>query len=328
MLFTLKKIVGGLLLPLPFLLTAMAIALLLLWFTRWQKSAKVLMTVSWLTLLLISLQPVADRLLMPLETRFPTYSPKAQGEPHIEYIVVLGGGYTYNSEWAPSSNLFPNSLPRVAEGVRLHRLIPGSKLVFTGAYAESNPVASATVAAMVAESLGVDKQNVIALDRAKDTIEESQAVAELVNGNPFLLVTSANHLPRAVKIFQNAGLNPIPVPANQMATYGPLNPWEKAFPSALYLSHSERLIVRNAGKLVAKNQRVAADAPPVTYRRAVPDLKTMAQSLSDPEQVFRRINPHGRHLFSLVHVDLFAVPEHPKLFQHFNLLKGLGCQLT
>ncbi|SQI39803.1 DUF218 domain [Leminorella richardii] len=240
MLFTLKKIVGGLLLPLPFLLTAMAIALLLLWFTRWQKSAKVLMTVSWLTLLLISLQPVADRLLMPLETRFPTYSPKAQGEPHIEYIVVLGGGYTYNSEWAPSSNLFPNSLPRVAEGVRLHRLIPGSKLVFTGAYAESNPVASATVAAMVAESLGVDKQNVIALDRAKDTIEESQAVAELVNGNPFLLVTSANHLPRAVKIFQNAGLNPIPVPANQMATYGPLNPWEKAFPSALYLSHSER----------------------------------------------------------------------------------------
>ncbi|GKX56125.1 membrane protein [Leminorella grimontii] len=247
MLFTLKKIIGNMLLPLPFLLSLMAIALLLLWFTRWQKSAKTLLTASWLTLLLISLQPVADRLLMPLEANYSTYSPEAQRETPVEYIVVLGGGYTYNAEWAPSSNLFPNSLPRVAEGIRLHRLIPGSKLVFTGANAETNPVAYATTAAMVAESLGVAKQDIIVLDRAKDTIEESQAVAELTNDRPFLLVTSANHLPRAMQIFQNAGLHPIPAPANQMATLGPLNPWEKAFPSALYLSHSERVWYETLG---------------------------------------------------------------------------------
>jgi len=53
MLFILKKYIGGLLLPLPFLLLMMGIALCLLWFSRWQKSAKALLSVSWLVLLLI-----------------------------------------------------------------------------------------------------------------------------------------------------------------------------------------------------------------------------------------------------------------------------------
>lgn len=245
MLFILKKIIGNLLLPLPFLLLLMAIALLLLWFSRWQKSAKTLLTVSWLGLLLLSLQPVADRLLMPIENQYATY----QKNDPIDYIVVLGGGYTYNPEWAPSSNLFPNSLPRVTEGVRLYRQHPGAKMIFTGAEAISNPLPNAKVAAMVAESLGVPQQDIIILPQAKDTIEEAQAVAQIAQQKTLLLVTSANHLPRAMRIFQKEGLNPIPAPANQLATLGPLNPWEKAFPSAFYLSHSERAWYETLGNL-------------------------------------------------------------------------------
>ncbi|MBK5073813.1 envelope biogenesis factor ElyC [Budviciaceae bacterium CWB-B4] len=245
MLFILKKIIGNLLLPLPFLLLLMAIALLLLWFSRWQKSAKTLLTVSWLGLLLLSLQPVADRLLMPIENQYATY----QKNDPIDYIVVLGGGYTYNPEWAPSSNLFPNSLPRVTEGVRLYRQHPGAKMIFTGAEAISNPLPNAKVAAMVAESLGVPEQDIIILPQAKDTIEEAQTVAQIAQQKTLLLVTSANHLPRAMRIFQKEGLNPIPAPANQLATLGPLNPWEKAFPSAFYLSHSERAWYETLGNL-------------------------------------------------------------------------------
>ncbi|MBK5144785.1 envelope biogenesis factor ElyC [Budviciaceae bacterium BWR-B9] len=245
MLFILKKIIGNLLLPLPFLLLLMAIALLLLWFSRWQKSAKTLLTVSWLGLLLLSLQPVADRLLMPIENQYATYQ---KNEP-IDYIVVLGGGYTYNPEWAPSSNLFPNSLPRVTEGVRLYRQHPGAKMIFCGAAAISNPLPNAKVAAMVAESLGVPEQDIIILPQAQDTIEEAQAVAQIAQQKTLLLVTSANHLPRAMRIFQKEGLNPIPAPANQLATLGPLNPWEKAFPSAFYLSHSERAWYETLGNL-------------------------------------------------------------------------------
>jgi uncharacterized SAM-binding protein YcdF (DUF218 family) len=44
----------------------------------------------------------------------------------VSYVVV-GGGYTWNPEWAPSSNLINNSLPRLTEGIRLWQANPGRK---------------------------------------------------------------------------------------------------------------------------------------------------------------------------------------------------------
>lgn len=245
MLFTLKKFIGGLLMPLPLLLLMMGVALLLVWLTRWQKSGKVMLSLSWLTLLLLSLQPVADRLLLPLESTYATY----QDEQPVNYIIVLGGGYTYNPAWAPSSNLLNNSLPRVTEGVRLYLAHPGARLVFTGASGENNTVSNAQAAARVALSLGVPQRDIITLDRPKDTEEEAQQVAQLVGQQPFLLVTSANHLPRAVKFFQAQGLKPIPAPANQLAITSGLNWWEKTLPSAYYFMHSERAWYETLGSL-------------------------------------------------------------------------------
>lgn len=187
MLFYLKKFIGGMLLPLPFMLLIIGIALALLWFTRWQKTAKALLTAGWLALLLLSLQPVADGLLKPVESRYATW----QGEPKAQYIVVLGGGYTWNPQWAPSSNLINNSLPRVTEGVRLWRANPGSTLIFTGANASTNPVSTAEAGARVAESLGVPREAIVTLDTPKDTEEEAAAVAKTIGDTPFLLVTSA-----------------------------------------------------------------------------------------------------------------------------------------
>lgn len=245
MLFILKKFIGGLLLPLPFLLLMMGVALCLLWFTRWQKSAKALLSVSWLVLLLISLQPVADKMLKPIEDTYPTW----RGSEKVDYIVVLGGGYTWNPEWAPSSNLISNSLPRLAEGVRLWQANPGAKMIFTGARAMTNPVSTAEAGARVAESLGVPRTQIITLDEPKDTEEEAAAVAKTIGQQPFLLVTSASHLPRAMIFFRNAGLHPIPAPANQLAIESPLNPWERIIPSPIWLMHSDRVGYETLGRI-------------------------------------------------------------------------------
>lgn len=244
MLFTLKKFLGGLLLPLPFFLLLIGFSILLLWFSRRQKTAKILLTFSWLGLLLVSLQPVADRLLAPLESHYPTY----QNTTPVDYIVVLGGSYTYNPHWAPSSNLINNSLPRVTEGVRIYRQNPGAKLIFTGGKAANNPVASARVAGMVAESLGVPAADIIMIENGRDTEDEAQLIADLIGQRKMALVTSANHLPRAIVWFENLGLKPIPAPANQLAVTTALNPWEKALPSANYLSHSERAWYETLGR--------------------------------------------------------------------------------
>lgn len=247
MLFILKKTLGGLLLPLPFILLIMAVALVLLWMTRWQKTGKVCFSLSWLLLLLLSLQPVADSLLRPIEAKYPTYEP--QLHPPVKFVVVLGGGYTFNPEWAPSSNLISNSLPRVTEAIRIYRANPGAKLILTGGRAMTNPLSSASVAGKVAESLGVPENDILLLDKPKDTQEESQQVKTLIGQQPFVLVTSANHLPRAMIFFQQQGLTPIPAPANQLAINSPLNPWERALPQAQYLSHSERAWYETLGRL-------------------------------------------------------------------------------
>lgn len=245
MFFTLKKIVGGLLLPLPLLLLLMALGLLLLWFSRWQKSGKIVVSAAWFMLFALSLQPVADGLLRPLEQRYPTYN----ATDPVAFIVVLGGGYTWNPAWAPSSNLIGNSLPRVTEGVRQWRRHPGAKMIFTGAAASTNPVSNAAVAARVAISLGVPPADIIQLDRPRDTDDEALAVKRIVGQRAFLLVTSANHMPRAITFFHHQGLMPIAAPANQMAIDSPLNGWEKALPAPIWLSHSERAVYEGLGTL-------------------------------------------------------------------------------
>ncbi len=245
MFFTLKKYLGGMMLPLPLLLLLIAIGLLLVWCSRFQKTGKTVITLRWLTLLLLSLQPVADGLLRPVEETYPTW----QGKQHVNYIVVLGGGYTWDPQWAPSSNLINNSLPRLNEGIRLWLDNPGSTLIFTGAAAKTNPVSTAEAGARVAESLGVPRSAIITLDTPKDTEEEAAAVKEAIGDVPFLLVTSASHLPRAMIFFEKQGLHPLPAPANQMAITAPLNPWERIIPSPIWLMHSDRVGYETLGRL-------------------------------------------------------------------------------
>lgn len=66
---------------------------------------------------------------------------------------------------------------------------------------ETNPVSTAEAGARVAESLGVPRSDIIVLDRPKDTEEEALAVKRAIGDAPFLLVTSASHLPRAMIFF-------------------------------------------------------------------------------------------------------------------------------
>ena len=245
MLFTLKKVLGGMMLPLPLLLLLIAFGIALLWFSRFQRTGKLCVSLGWLLLLLLSLQPVADSLLKPIEDKYPTW----RGEKRVQYVVVLGGGYSWNPDWAPSSNLINNSLPRLTEGIRLWYENPGSKLIFTGAAAKTNPVSTAEAGARVAESLGIPRSEILVLDKPKDTEEEAAAVKMAIGDAPLLLVTSASHLPRAMIFFRRAGLTPLSAPANQLAIESPLNPWERAIPSPVWLMHSDRVGYETLGRI-------------------------------------------------------------------------------
>lgn len=113
----------------------------------------------------------------------------------------------------------------------------------------TNPISTAEAGARVAESLGVPREQIITLDGPKDTEREAAAVAKTIGQQRFLLVSSASHLPRAMIFFHNAGLHPIPAPANQLAIASPLNPWERILPSPVWLMHSDRAAYESLGRM-------------------------------------------------------------------------------
>lgn len=68
------------------------------------------------------------------------------------------------------------------------------------------------MAAKVALSLGVAKTAIITLTKPRDTQEEGFEVKRIVGKQPFLLVTSANHMARAERFFLARNMQPITAP--------------------------------------------------------------------------------------------------------------------
>jgi len=72
----------------------------------------------------------------------------------------------------------------------------------------------AAVLARAAESLGIDPGRITLVDTARDTEDESFAVARLADGGRTALVTSAWHMPRAAHLFRKAGVDFVPCPVD------------------------------------------------------------------------------------------------------------------
>jgi uncharacterized SAM-binding protein YcdF (DUF218 family) len=93
----------------------------------------------------------------------------------------------------------------------------------------------------------------------KDTEEEAAAIARIVGKEPFLLVTSAVHMPRAVGLFKRHGANPIPSPADYRTAKGPGIAPADFFPDSYYLETATRAWHEYLGMLWygLKNKRTA-----------------------------------------------------------------------
>jgi len=235
--FALKKIIGTWLMPLPLLLTLFIISALLYKLTRYKRSSQVLLCGSFITLLLLSLDPVATRLAATLESQYPSFQQQS-----IDYIHVLGNAHTTVDSLPITSQLTPAALARTTEGVRIYKLNPTAKLIFSG-YASGDINSNAKMNARLASALGVPESAIILLEESRDTIEEAIDNKKITQGNRLVLVTSATHMPRAMKIFQQQGLSPIPAPtAHVSKAINGLQPLHYYFPRAKYLAVSEKAI--------------------------------------------------------------------------------------
>ena len=100
--------------------------------------------------------------------------------------------------------------------MRILRVLPGARLVVSGPGDPGHPTHAAVLAA-AAESLGVSASRITLIESARDTEEESRAVAKIARGQRTALVTSAWHMPRAAHLFRSAGIDFVACPADFMA---------------------------------------------------------------------------------------------------------------
>ena len=70
---------------------------------------------------------------------------------------------------------------------------------------------------------------------------QSQAVSGVVGSSSFILVTSAYHMPRAMRLMQRAGLHPIAAPTGQRVG-GPPRAWFGLLPTSGGLESTERAL--------------------------------------------------------------------------------------
>jgi uncharacterized SAM-binding protein YcdF (DUF218 family) len=242
----LVKIVSRLFFPVPVICELLIVGLLLMWFTRRQKAGRILVTAGTFLLLVLSCDPIPTIFLRTLEQRYHPVTPaslQAAGKPGgSTCIVVLGSGYSPDPSVDLDSHLSQDAVVRLLQGIQLCRQAAACKLVLSG-----GPPAAAQTMNKIALSMGIEQKDIVLEERSHNTEGEARFLQPTLGASPFLLVTSASHMPRAMGLFRKLGMNPIAAPTDYLAkTGGPFSP-EHFYPGTGALSKSERGIYEYLG---------------------------------------------------------------------------------
>jgi len=208
MLFTLQKLIWYLVMLPSCLFMLMAFGLVIS--RKRRRTGRALVLAGLGLLYLLSLDPVANMLLRPLESAAPPLQKLPAG---VAAVVVPGGG---------SVDLGPVGAPSVPNAETWTRLIKGVELarklqvplVLTGGNGEpfATTLNDADVMAAAALGLSFPREQLIVENRSRNTLENAQAVRGIVKGERIVLATSAYYMKRAVGMFRKRGFTVIAAP--------------------------------------------------------------------------------------------------------------------
>ena len=185
----------------------------------------------WAALLVLLLQgwePLPDALIRQLEARHPEVAASA---PLAGYagVVVLGGAlepaYVWQGHSQPALN---EAAERMTAALPLLQQTPGLRLLFTGGDGElfAGSLTEAQRAARFFARMGIAPERLLLESASRTTYENAVFSARLPGVDPqrpWLLLTSAWHMPRAMASFQKAGWNVTPYPVDFRT--GGTTPW-------------------------------------------------------------------------------------------------------
>lgn len=191
------------------------LALLLLMFRRVQAGGSLLF-VGLLIVLLPALLPVRELLASPLEDYFRVPTPMPQ---QVDGILVLGGAVHTPITIARGQLTLGESAERMIAAAALARRYPDAQLVMTGVFGDNlggefTPQGGAYT---FFDGPEFSPERMTWVGAARSTYEDALLSLEAVEpseGERWLLVTSAWHMPRAVGVFQALGWQVVPYPVD------------------------------------------------------------------------------------------------------------------
>jgi len=190
--------------------------------TRFARAGGWLAAASLVALAICGFSPLGNALIVPLENRFPVWD-QSRGAPHG--IVVLGGGISPAVSALRNDVVLNEAGDRMTAAVMLARRYPNARILFSGGDATGlYQGTEAEIALRLFEATGIERSRVIAEGKSRNTIENalfSKQLAQPQQGELWLLVTSAYHLPRAIGAFRKIGFPVEAYPAD-WRTAGPL----------------------------------------------------------------------------------------------------------
>jgi len=201
--------------PLPLLLSLFLIALILLFFTKKQKTAKFFLVISFISLFLLSLMPVSDQIIRPIERKHPPIMQRHAAQ-QLDYILVLGSGSVADPSLPVTGQLSAIALSRFSEALRLYHANRNAILVVSGS-GFGDLKSHAQLMEELALTMGIPENKIIRLDNTLDTDDEAKLMSAMIRGKKSALVTSATHMDRALQLFYKYGTAPTAAPANYLA---------------------------------------------------------------------------------------------------------------
>lgn len=181
-------------------------------------------------LLMLGWEPLPDTLLRRLEAQYPALNAQTNLTPYAG-VVVLGGALESAYVWTtPGQSALNDAAERMTEVLPLLRQQPGLRVLFTGGEGEllGGDLPEAERARRFFMAQGVTPGQLL-LESASRTTFENAVLSKTVVGvdatRPWLLVTSAWHMPRAMASFQKAGWHVTAYPVDFRA--GKHTPWSQ-----------------------------------------------------------------------------------------------------
>lgn len=214
--FFFSKMLSAVTQPMFWLALWWSIALLIL--TRRRRPASIMLWSGLVALALLGFRAIPDALLRPLENRYPV--PTAETVESRVGMIVLGGAVGHPDSYEAHGQVpLGEAAERMTVPLGLMRKHPKLELVLSGGESRllTTSVTESELALAFYREQGLDMARIRLEDGSRNTRENARQVAKLLGDRckePWLLVTSASHLPRSAAEFEAAGCNVTPYPVD------------------------------------------------------------------------------------------------------------------